>query len=120
MHAFEELLVWQNAQELTVEIYKLLRDNKDYGFKDQIQRASVSIMNNIAEGCDSETDSLFLRYLHIAKGSCAETRSMLHLSVKLGYSSEEQKQSLVEKTVVISKQLDRLMQSIERRNKSND
>ena len=61
------------------DIYKMISNCKDYGFKDQIQRASVSIMNNIAEGSEAGSDALFIRYLKIAKASCGEVRSMLYL-----------------------------------------
>ena len=112
MRGFEDLKVWQNAQELTVSIYQMLSQNHDYGFKDQIQRAAVSIMNNIAEGCDSGTDAQFDKFLRIAKGSCAETRSMLYLAHSLGYCDNDLKTSLIGKSVLISKQLDKLRQSL--------
>ncbi|MCQ2260351.1 MAG: four helix bundle protein [Bacteroidales bacterium] len=109
MALFEDLKVWQLSQELTVEIYRLLHQNNDYGFKDQIQRASVSIMNNIAEGSESGSNALYLKFLKIAKGSCAEVRSMLYLSEKLGYCSSEEAMSLIEKTLFISRSLNRLI-----------
>ena len=109
MALFEDLKVWQLSQELTVEIYRLLHQNNDYGFKDQIQRASVSIMNNIAEGSESGSNALYLKFLKIAKGSCAEVRSMLYLSEKLGSCSSEEAMSLIEKTLFISRSLNRLI-----------
>ena len=66
MRNFEELRVWQDARILVNDIYKMMSDCKDYGFKDQIQRAAVSIMNNIAEGSESGSDPLFIRYLKIS------------------------------------------------------
>lgn len=78
MRNFEELRVWQDARILVNDIYKMMSDCKDYGFKDQIQRAAVSIMNNIAEGSESGSDPLFIRYLKISKASCGEVRSMLY------------------------------------------
>jgi len=79
MRNFEELRVWQEARVLVNDIYKMISNCKDYGFRDQIQRAAVSIMNNIAEGSESGSDPLFIRYLKIAKASCGEVRSMLFL-----------------------------------------
>ena len=108
MALFEDLKVWQLSQELTVEIYRLLHQNNDYGFKDQIQRASVSIMNNIAEGSESGSDALYLKFLKIAKGSCAEVRSMLYLSKELGYCTNEDVMNLIDKTLFISRSLNRL------------
>lgn len=81
--------IWQDSRILVQEIYSLNKSIKDYSFKDQIQRAAISIMNNIAEGCDSGSDSLFVRYLQIAKGSCAEVKSMLYLGEDLDFYSKE-------------------------------
>ena len=72
--SFESLRVWQNARDLVNLVYDLMEDNKNYGFRDQIQRASVSIMNNIAEGYESGTDAKYANFLHIAKGSCSEVQ----------------------------------------------
>ncbi len=80
---FEEIIAWQKAKVLTVEIYKLFEDHKDYGFKDQIQRAAISVMNNIAEGFERKGNKEFSQFLFIAKGSCAEVRSMLILAKEL-------------------------------------
>ena len=85
----ENLKIWQQSRALVVEIYKVLQDNRDYGFKDQIQRAAVSIMNNIAEGFEVGSDATFIRYLNISKGSCSEVKSMLYLCSDLNYCSEE-------------------------------
>jgi four helix bundle protein len=86
---FEDIFAWQKAQELTFNMYRILKDVRDYGFKDQIQRASVSIMNNIAEGFELQTNKELIRFLYIAKGSCGEVRSMLYIAKQLGYISEE-------------------------------
>ncbi len=72
---FEDLICWQKGRELTRQIYKALRECKDYGFKDQIQRAAVSVMSNIAEGFERGTQQEFLNYLYIAKGSAGEVRA---------------------------------------------
>ena len=82
---FEELVIWQNARKLINEIYKEMNGIKDFGFKDQIQRASVSIMNNIAEGFERYSDTEFRRFLDISKASCGEVRSMLYLAEDLHY-----------------------------------
>ena len=75
-------------------VYKMMSLCKDWGFKDQIQRASVSIMNNIAEGSESGSDTKFINYLNIAKGSCGEVRSMLYLCEDLGYCSTDERITL--------------------------
>lgn len=82
---FEDLIMWQKSRELTREVYKALRSCNDYGFKDQIQRASVSVMSNIAEGFESGTKQEFLSYLYIAKGSAGEVRSQLYAASDIGY-----------------------------------
>ena len=79
MRRFEELRVWKDARLLVKDIYTITEPLKDWGFKDQIRRAAVSVMNNIAEGSESGTDANFVKFLNIAKGSCAEVRSMLYL-----------------------------------------
>ncbi len=86
---FEDMLCWQKARILTREVYKALRECRDYGFKDQIQRASVSVMSNIAEGFESGTKQEFLNYLYIAKGSAGEVRAQLYAAHDIGYLNIE-------------------------------
>ena len=90
----EDLRIWIEARLFVKEIYILMRDNRDFGFKDQIQRASVSIMNNIAEGFDSGSDAKFINFLNIAKGSCSEVKSMLYLCEDLEYCSTKERERL--------------------------
>ncbi|MFA5987580.1 MAG: four helix bundle protein [Candidatus Paceibacterota bacterium] len=86
---FEDLVVWQKSRELTKGIYASLIRCYDLGFKDQIQRASVSIMSNIAEGFERGTKSEFLNYLYIAKGSAGEVRAQLYIALDVGYLNIE-------------------------------
>ena len=87
--SFEDLWIWQQARTLVSEIYADFGQgtpgNRDYGFTDQIQKAGISIMNNIAEGFERTSDTDFARFLDIAKGSCAEVRSMYWPAEDLGY-----------------------------------
>lgn len=90
---FEEIEAWQTARELTKLIYLFTEESKfsrDFGLKDQVRRASVSIMSNIAEGFESQTQVQFIRYLGIAKASAGEVRSQLYVSRDLEYISHEQ------------------------------
>ncbi len=90
---FEEIEAWQTARELTKLIYSLTEENKfsrDFGLKDQIRRASVSIMSNISEGFESQTQAQFIRYLGLAKASAGEVRSQLYISRDLDYITQEQ------------------------------
>jgi len=82
---FENCLAWQKAEVLVFGLHKNFKFCKDYSFKDQIQRASISIMNNIAEGFERRSHKELANFLNIAKGSCGEVRSMLHVACKLGY-----------------------------------
>jgi len=85
---FEDLWIWQQARELVKEIYQDFRSgpgSKDFGFRNQIQEAGISIINNIAEGFERRTDPEFARFLDIAKGSCGEVRSMYYSAEDLGY-----------------------------------
>jgi len=86
---FEDLICWQKAKELTNEIYKAFKDCSDYGFRDQIQRAAVSVMSNIAEGFEGETTQKFPNYLCIAKGSAGEVRAQLYAAFDVGYLNIE-------------------------------
>ena len=99
---FESLRVWQNARNLVNSIYDLMEDNKDWGFKDQIQRAAVSIMNNIAEGYESGSDAKYVNFLNISKGSCSEVRSMLFLCEDLHICNTEERVKLQSTTKQIS------------------
>lgn len=86
---FEDILAWQKSQKLAHNAYKLFKTNKDYSFRDQICRASVSVSNNIAEGFERRSTKEFLMFLYIAKGSCGEVRSMLYLALDLNYISDK-------------------------------
>lgn len=105
IQTFEEIKVWQRARELSVEVYKTFFTIKDYGFKDQIQRASVSVMNNIAEGFERKGNKELSRFLYISKGSCGEVRSMLQLALDLSYISKEDFSKLQFLCTEISKML---------------
>jgi len=82
---FEDLLCWKKARLLTKEVYGAFKNNKDFGFKDQIQRAAVSVMSNISEGFESGTKQGFLNYLYIAKASAGEVRAQLYAAYDIEY-----------------------------------
>lgn len=104
-HSFKDLIVWQKAFKLTSHIYKDFSGLRDFGFKDQIQRASISIMNNIAEGYAKRSDKSLNYYLGIALGSAAEVESMILISTDLQYISESAQQQLLIELTEISKLL---------------
>ena len=89
---FEEINAWQNARVLVKDVYAMTRCgdfSKDYGLRDQIQRAAVSICSNIAEGFERRGNKDFINFLWIAKGSSAEVCSQLYNARDLGYITEE-------------------------------
>jgi four helix bundle protein len=102
MKSFEELRIWQDARIFVNQIYDLTENIKDFGFKDQIQRATVSVMNNIAEGFDYGSDPMFIKFLYIAKASCGEVKSMLYLAEDRKYCNSEKAMELREKSKIIS------------------
>ena len=96
--SFEELVIWQEARIIVNKVYSLLRDNKDFDFKSQINRASISIMNNIAEGFERNRNSSdskqFKNFLNISYGSCGEVRSMIYLAQDLKYLDDIEAETL--------------------------
>jgi four helix bundle protein len=102
---FEEIIAWQKAKYLALEIYNIFENQKDFNFKNQIQRSAISIMNNIAEGFERRTNKEFVQFLYIAKGSAGEIRSMLYIAKDLNYIAEEQFKKLYDEIIVISKLL---------------
>ena len=109
---FEDIISWQKALILTVDIYNIFETSKDFGFKDQIQRAAVSIMNNIAEGFERKSNNEFRQFLYIAKGSCAEVRSMLILADVLKKVEKAEAQRLNKLSEEISKLLSGLIKTL--------
>ena len=90
---FEDIECWKKARELTRKTYKLSNQAlfaRDFGLKDQIRRASVSVMSNIAEGFDRSGTAEFIHFLAIAKGSAAEVRCQLYVAADLDYIKESE------------------------------
>lgn len=89
---FEDIQAWQKARELVTRIYSMTNEGdfaKDYGLKDQLRRASVSVMSNTSEGYARQTDKEFAQFLYIALGSAAEVQSLLYTAQDLSYISKE-------------------------------
>lgn len=105
VNKFEDIIAWQKARDLTRTLYKKFKNSRDFAFRDQMQRASVSIMNNIAEGFERKGDKEFKQFLFIAKGSCGEVRSMLYLALDFNYISRSEFDSLVNSSLEISRML---------------
>jgi four helix bundle protein len=110
--SFEEIDAWKKARELTNEIYTVTRCglfSKDYGLRDQIQRASVSVMSNIAEGYERKGVNEFIHFLSIAKGSAGEVRCQLYIAGDQEYIDQKTTDKLVSKVSEISRMIAGLM-----------
>jgi four helix bundle protein len=108
---FEDLLVWQEGVKLSTEVYNLLKKCTDFGFRDQIRRAAVSVPSNIAEGYDRQTNKEYIQFLFIAKGSCAEVRTQLYVAINVGIIPKENAEPLIETTKKISAMLSKLIKT---------
>ena len=86
---FEDIEAWKEARELVKKIYYQFSGNKDYGFRDQIQRAAISIMSNISEGFDRGSNKEFVQFLIIARGSVSEVRSLSFAALDVGYVNKD-------------------------------
>lgn len=112
IQSFKDLHVWQKSSDFSVDIYRTFFDLRDFSFKDQIQRAAVSISNNIAEGYAKRSDKAFKNYLFIAKGSAAEVESMLVVAHKLGYIDSDKQTQLTDNVHEIYKLINGFMKKL--------
>lgn len=97
INSFEDIQAWQKARELNKEIYKVSNNgsfNKDFGLRDQIRRASISILSNIAEGFERNGSKEFKQFLSIAKGSAGEVRAQLYVALDLEYITKPEFEKL--------------------------
>lgn len=102
---FEDLDVWKRSARLSAEIYKALAELKDFGFKDQICRAGLSVPSNIAEGIERGSDKEVVRFLTIAKGSCGELRTQIYIGIDIGYIPKATGNQWIQETREISAML---------------
>lgn len=113
MGDFRKLEVWPLAKDLAIDIYKLTNlpeFSKDFGLRDQIRRAAVSVPSNISEGEESGTNKLSIRYFHIAKGSLAEVITQIIIAHEIGYIKTNQKYDIINKCEIISRKLYKLIE----------
>ncbi len=115
---FEDLEIWKDARLLTKAIYQLTKDArfaKDFALRDQIRRAAVSIMSNIAEGFERGGNQEFIQFLYVAKASCGEVRSHLYLALDQSYVAQKDcdqiSQSFRRLSIMISNLIDHLKRS---------
>ena len=114
-NGFRELRVWQDAKAIAVEVYQLVRKSprldKDWGLKDQMQRAAVSIASNIAEGDARKSDKDSVRFFHIASGSLAELITQLEIAKDLELACCSELQTLIDRLELLSKSIGALAKS---------
>ena len=119
---FEDLVVWQKAQDIAVKIYKLVEENdfikKDFSLKDQFKSAAISISDNIAEGFEYNNNPDFHRFLRISKGSCGEIRNKIHFARRLEFITEAAAQTLINEVKILGSQIGELMKSVKLKIKS--
>lgn len=109
---FEEIEAWQTARELTRRIYAISGEGqlaRDFGLRDQMRRAAVSVMSNIAEGFESRTQALFVEYLGRAKASAGELRAQFYVALDVGYFEKNQFEEVFDLADKCSRQLSRFM-----------
>ncbi len=111
---FEDLLVWQKSRALTKEIYRITAAWRDRSLQDQIRRASVSVLSNIAEGFERGSNQEMLHFLYIARGSAAEVRAQLYIATDIGYLESSTLERLNPEIKIISAMLYNLIESIKR------
>jgi len=114
--SFEDLDVWKQACRLATEIYKHLGNCRDFGLKDQMTRAAVSVASNIAEGAERDSIPEFKRFLHIAKGSAAELRTQIYIANRIGVLDQSASRKLIEETKAISAKSQALIRKLSSRN----
>ena len=115
---FEELIAWQKARKLTAKIYEITNEGsfaKDYGLKDQVRRAAVSSMSNLAEGFERGSLAEFSRFLSISKGSCAELRTQLYIAFDVGYLEKRAFESLMAHAIEVGNIIGGLRAAVERK-----
>jgi four helix bundle protein len=115
IECFEDLWVWQQGIALVKRIYLVTNSgsmSKDYGFRDQLRRAAVSIPTNIAEGFERSSRKEYLLFLNIAKGSAGEVRSLLRVALEIGYLPETDYKELNSSVVKLSRYLSNQVTSI--------
>lgn len=109
---FEDIKCWQESKELTFNIYRMFSKCNDFSFRDQIKRAVISIMNNIAEGFERQTNKELRNFLYISKGSCAEVRSMLYVALEMSYIDRAQFDKIEADCIRISKMLSSFIKTL--------
>lgn len=105
VNRFEDLEVWKISIKLATDLYRQLKDCRDFSLRDQLQRSAVSIPSNISEGYDRKTNKEFIYFLYVAKGSCSELRTQLFIAIETAIIPKEIGKEFIETTKYISSML---------------
>ena len=119
---FEDLIAWQKARALTKEVYQISQRGafaKDFGLSGQIQRASVSIMSNIAEGFERGGRGEFHQFLSVAKASCAEVRSLFYVALDIKYINKAEFRKIMDKAEEVGRIVGGLRASVDKQRKAH-
>ena len=119
MDALENLDVWKRSCCLSVELYKLLSDCRDFGFRDQVTRSALSVPSNIAEGYERDSSKEFSRFLKIAKCSCGELRTQLYIGTAAGFIEKAKAPQMIQEAAEISRMLQGLIKRYKSLNLQN-
>lgn len=126
VETFEDLDVWKRSCQLAVDVHVALAESKDFALRGQMERSSLSIPSNIAEGCERDSTADFIKFLRYSKGSCGELRTQLYVAERvrqrLGAPPMEAARSMIGETKALSRMLQGLINSLKRRltNSSTD
>jgi four helix bundle protein len=107
---FEDLEVWKEGMQLAVRVYEVMAPSRDFGLKDQMCRAAVSVPSNIAEGYERGSNREFVQFLNYSRGSNGELRTQLYLAAKLGLVDRVASRELVDKSRKVSAMLHKYVQ----------
>ncbi len=115
MSRFEELDVWKRSVRLSTDIYRQLGSLRDFGFRDQITRAGLSVPSNIAEGYERESNKEMANFLSYAKGSLGELRTQIHIGMEVGYIDRAIGQTWINETGELAKMLGAFIKTVKSR-----
>ena len=114
METFEKLEVWRRSKDLSVRICRAMRESRDFGFRDQITRAAVSVPSNIAEGVERNSKAEFRNFLGIAKGSAGELRTQITIARELECLSVQEADEMIGESIEISRMIHGLIRSLKK------
>ena len=117
--SFEDLVIWQEGMQLCYIVYDELKECRDYGLKNKMERSAVSVPSNIAEGYELSSDRAFIRHLYIAKGSNAELRTQLYIAIRQNYIPNETGMEMIAHTKRLSGMIQKFITARKKRSIKN-